>query len=155
MTNPSPSPQEVDQIAKKYLDLKDKFMQAKLAATELEQQMSYEAEVLRKLASDFGSAHAEKSKLLHGLKWEVMVSFSQSVTIDAAAVENFRQALVKEDKPGLLKKLFDKSLRWTLNPQASVIVRSEKLSTKLRSLYAKCEVVKPKTPSLSVREKAV
>jgi len=148
-----PTPAQVEVIAKDYLDLKDKFLQAKLAATEIEQELSAKGEVLRQLASDFGSGTAEKSKLLHGLAYEVMVTFGQSVSIDAAAVENFRLALVKTDQPRLLKKLFEKTIRWSLNPRASELVRGEKLSDRLRSLFARCEVVKAKTPSLSVREK--
>ena len=154
MTPSPPTPAEVEVLAKEYLDLKDKFLQAKLAATEIELQMRAKGEVLKDLVAKFGSQHAEKSRLLYGLKCEVMVTTGQSVSIDAAAVETFREALVKADQPRLLKKLFEKTIRWTLHPQASELVRGEKLSDKLRSLFAKCEVVKAKTPSLNVREKA-
>jgi hypothetical protein len=41
---------------------------------------------------DFGSSHAEKSKLLHGITQEMMVTFGSAVSIDAAAVERFRLA---------------------------------------------------------------
>lgn len=154
MTTSSPSPEQIDQHAKEYLALKDKLLQAKLAYSEIQQQMECTESILKNWGATFGSAHAEKSKLLHGLGYEVMVTFGQSVSIDASAVETFRDALAKADQPRLLKKLFDKTIRWTLHPQASEIVRGEKLSDKLRSLFAKCQVVKERSPSLQVREKA-
>ena len=156
---PSPAPPElfaeqIDTLAKQYLAVKDKAMQAKLEVRACEREMEAKGELLRKAVEEFGGAHAEKSKIVHGLKYEAVVTFGQSVSIDAAAVENFQLALVKEDKPRLLKKLFDKTIRWTLNPQASEFVRGEKLSDRLRSLFAKCQVVKERTPTLTVRMKA-
>jgi hypothetical protein len=152
--SPAPSPAELDQVAKQYLDLKDKVMTAKLAYAELQQEMELKGESLKDTVAKFGSAHAEKSKLMHGLAYEVVVTFGQTVSIDAVAVDRFRHELVMNKKTRLLKKLFEQTVRWTLNPQASEIVRGEKLSDKLRSLFAKCQVMKERTPSLSVREKA-
>lgn len=39
------------------------------------------------------------------------------------------------------------------SPDAARIIKGEKLSTALLSLYSQCQVVKPKSPSLVVREK--
>ena len=157
MTSPAPSPalipSEIDKYAAEYLELKHQVLQAKLEVRDLEEKMELKAEIVKSYAASFGSSHAEKSKIVHGLKYEAVVTFGQTVSIDAAAVENFRLALVKEDKPRLLKKLFDKTIRWTLNPQASEFVRGEKLSDRLRSLFAKCQVVKERTPTLTVRMK--
>lgn len=150
-----PSLAGIDQQAKDYLDLKRQVLDAKLALTHLQQKMDAKGEILKEIVAKFGSAHAEKSKLFHGLAYEVMVTFGQSVSIDAAAVENFRLALVAEDQPRLLHRIFEKTIRWTLSPQASEMVRGEKLSTKLKALFAKCQVVKEKTPNMTVREKAI
>jgi hypothetical protein len=82
----APNPQEIDKLSKEYLELKDKLFTAQLAAGEISQQVTLKGELLKQMVSDFGSAHAEKSKLLHGLKYEAMATFGQTVSIDAAAV---------------------------------------------------------------------
>jgi hypothetical protein len=149
----APNPQEIDKLSKEYLELKDKLFTAQLAAGEISQQVTLKGELLKQMVSDFGSAHAEKSKLLHGLKYEAMATFGQTVSIDAAAVETFRDALRQAKQVRLLGKLFEKTIRWSLNPEASKIVRGSTLSKKLVDLFAKCEVVKSRTPTLQVREK--
>jgi hypothetical protein len=114
-------------------------------------------EVLLAQVRQFGSAHAEKSKLLHGLTLEVMATFGSSSSIDGAAVETFRLALVKAKQSRLLKRIFEKTIRWTLAPQASTLLRAEhdagKLPNKLFMLFARCSVPKDLTPKLVVRPK--
>ena len=74
--------------------------------------------------------------------------------MDGAAVERFRQELVKAKQARLLKKVFEKTTRWNLSPMASVIIKAEKkLSNKLLALCAQCAVTKAKKPSLTVRPK--
>ena len=111
-------------------------------------------EELIDLVRDFGSAHAEKSRLLHGITREMMVTFGSSVSIDGAAVERFRLALMKANQARLLKKVFLQHVRWSLSPEASAIIKGEKLSKSLLALYSQVEVIKPKSPSLQVREKS-
>lgn len=45
------------------------------------------------------------------------------------------------------------AIRWTLQPQASEVVRGSKLSDRLRGLAAKCWLTKANTPRVIVREK--
>jgi hypothetical protein len=153
MTVAAATPAQVDKYAKEYLDLKDQVLQAKFALTELQQQLELKAEIVKSYVESYGSAHAEKSKIVHGLKYEAVMTFGQSVSIDAAAVETFRDELRKSKQVRLLGKLFEKRISFALNPEASKIVRGSTLSDKLRSLFAKCEVIKPRTPTLQVREK--
>ena len=105
------------------------------------------------LVRDFGSAHAEKSKLLHGAVYEMMATFGMSSSTDAAAVEKFRQALVKAKQARLLKRIFQKTTRWDLSPEAGLVIRDTKLSKSLLALYSQCSVSKPKSPVLEVRKK--
>jgi hypothetical protein len=84
-------------------------------------------EELVQLVRDFGSAHAEKSRLLHGITSEMMVTFGSSVSIDAAVVERFRLALLEANQSSLLKKVFTKDTRYTMSPEAAVIIKGEKL----------------------------
>ncbi len=148
-----PTPASVDELAKDYLELKDKLLQAQLEVRALQEPLDKKADELRELVREHGSAHAEKSKLLHGISYEVMCSFGQSVSIDAAAVETFREALVKSKQARLLKRIYQKTIRWTLAPDASAIIRNFTLAPKLSGLFAACQVVKDKTPTLIVREK--
>ena len=152
-TATAPDPSSIDLRAKRFLELKEKVLQAKLAVRDAEQQMSAEEELLKEWGRKYGGAHAEKSKLLHGLAYEVMVTFGQTVSMDGVAVEALRTALQEQKQTRLLKKIFEQTVRWTLNPQASEIVRSSRLSDKLRSLFARCQVVKERAPSLTVRLK--
>lgn len=148
-----PTPEAIDQLCTEYSALKEKLLTAQLRMAEIGIELDRKAEALRSLVGERGSAHAEKSKILHGVKQEIVVSYGQSVSVDAAAVEKFRLALVKENKARLLKTLFEKTVRWTLQPQASDLVRGSKLSDKLRSLAAQCWITKAQTPRVQVREK--
>ena len=150
----APTPHEIDQAAKKYAELKEQTLQQKLAYSDCQQQLETQAELLRDLVGKFGGAHAEKSKLLHGLKFEVLCTYGQEVKIDAAKVENFRLALVEAKQPRLLTRIFEKTIRWTLKPQASQIIRSDNFPEEYRALFADCEVITAKTPALKVREKS-
>lgn len=154
MSQLNPTPAELDTQAKKYEDLKEQVLQAKLAYSDLQTQLEAQSAILVDLVTKHGGAHAEKSKILHGVKFEALCTYGQTVKIDPAAVETFRLALVEADKPRLLTKMFEKRIAFALNPQASVIIRSEKLSDELTALWAKCELIQPKAPVLKVREKS-
>ena len=83
-----------------------------------------------------------------------MSTYGVSTSVDGAAVERFRLELVKAKQARLLKKVFEKTIRWNLSPLASTIIKAEKkLSNKLLALYAQCTVTKAKRPSLIVRPK--
>lgn len=154
----SPNPAQVDAKAKEYLDLKDevaKILKKAADDTNIKTvRMAELREEMTELVTAHGSAHAEKSKLLHGIEYEIMGTFGSSVSIDAAAVERFRLELVKEKKSRLLKKMFDKTVRWTLSPIAATVVKGEKLGKSLLALYSQCEVVTARTPTIVPRLKA-
>jgi len=148
------TPAQVDAKAAEYDSLKEELQKATLAAKEAQVPLDVLKQELIGLVRDFGSAHAEKSKIVHGITWEMMATFGSSVSIDSAAVEKFRLALLEAKQARLLKLIFQKDIRWTLSPEASVIIKGEKLSKPLLALYSQCDVVKPRTPSLQVREKS-
>lgn len=76
------------------------------------------------LVEEFGSAHAEKSTLLHGISYEIMATFGMTTSIDAAAAERFAHALRLAKQTRLLNKIFQQTVRYTLAADASSIVRS-------------------------------
>ncbi len=146
-------PELIDQHAKDYAALKEKVLQAKLEVRELEQQLASQEEILQQLVIDHGSAHAQKSKLLHGVKMEVVVTFSQQTKIDSQAVETFRSELAKAKQSSMISRMFEKDIRWNLKQGASEVIRRSTLSQKLQALWGKCIVLKDCKPSLQVREK--
>ena len=148
-----PTPAELDTLAEEYNAAREMYLQSTLATKDLQQQMELRADKLKEAVKLFGQQYAEKSKLLHGVKFEIMCSYAQTSAIDAVAVEQFRGELQKAKQTRLLGKMFEKSVRYTLRSQASEIVRGEKLTAKLRSLWARCIVLKDIAPKLTVREK--
>jgi hypothetical protein len=149
----APKPAEVDEKAEQYYRLKAALDEATEAAKLRCLPLVQLKEELVDLVRNFGSAHAEKSRLLHGVTHEMVVTFGQSVSVDAAAVERFRLALLESEQSRLLKKIFLQDVRFTLAPEAALVIKGTKLSNALLSLYSQCQVVKQKAPSLVVREK--
>lgn len=155
----SPTPASVEALAEEYQKLESKIAEIqKKAADDAAPHKKRLNELWELLVADvrqFGSSHSEKSKILYGLKLEVMGTFGSTSAIDAAAVESFRLALVKEKQGRLLKGIFEKTERWTLLPQASAFIRQEHdagtLPNKLFLLFARCSVPKELTPKLQVR----
>jgi hypothetical protein len=161
MTTPvkGPSCGEVEQVALEYQTLERRIEAIVKKAEEelapLQAQLTEHRNWFIEKVREFGSAHAEKSKILHGIGMEAMVTFGQSSSIDAAAVEAFRLALVKADRRVLLQRIFERTVRWTLLPDASAFIREhgDRLGAKLLGLYSRCQVTKERTPQLTVRAK--
>jgi hypothetical protein len=148
-----PTPAEVDKLAISYDKAKAKVLDATLAVAAATTELKPIQERCVDLVSKFGSAHAEKSKLLHGVKWEIMGTFGASTSIDAAAVEKLRLELVKADNGRLIKRLFDKTIRWALRSTARAEILKDDVPKNVRALFAACEVTKDRTPSIQAREK--
>jgi hypothetical protein len=148
----APTAVEVDRLSIEFLDLEKKVDQAYKIATALDEPHERMKEELIFLVDEFGSAHAEKSKLLHGTSYEIMATFGMSTSIDAAAAERFANALRVAKQTKLLNKIFEQTVRYTLAADASSIMRSMALPRPLLSLFAQCVVSKPRTPTLKVRQ---
>lgn len=109
---------------------------------------------LIELVRAFGGKHAEKSKLLQGIEWELMATFGESHGIDSNAVERLRLQLKAAGQTRLLKKLFTEEKSWRLAPNAAEILRSEgKLPDELAMAALSCFTFTPSTPRLDVRPK--
>ena len=149
----APSPAEIDLKAVEYTDLEKKLEEAKAAVPIAAKPLNDLKAALIKLVRDSGGVHAEKSKILHGIVWELMATFGQGMTQDSAAIERLRLALRKAKKARLLKKLFQEDIRWTFNASAAEIVKREKLSPTLMRGLLLCFVPSDRTPTLDVRKK--
>jgi hypothetical protein len=160
MTTPEknpPAPTEVDELAREMLELKGKVSTIDENARQEKEPLEKKLGELKKSASgllrEFGSSHAEKSRILHGIAYEIMGTFGTSTSIDAAAVEVFRQALVKAKQARLLKRVFEKTVRWSPVQGWAEIIRGTKLPAKLLALYARCQVTSDRAPTITPREK--
>ena len=149
----APSAVEVDRLASRFLELEKTVDEAYKVAVAADEPYERMKEDLVCLVEDFGSVHAEKSKLLHGINYEIMATFGMSMSIDAAAAERFAIALRDAKQTRLLNRIFDQQIRYTLTADASSIIRSSDLSQPLLALYSACQVTNPRAPILTVRRK--
>jgi len=87
----------------------------------------------------------------------MVATFSKFTCEDSAAIERFRLTLVSAKKGRLLKKLFDRDVRWTMKSGAAQILAAENLAVRLKAellgLLLLCSSTKDKKPSLDVRPK--
>lgn len=146
-------PAQVDSAAEDFRELELKLVAAKKKYQDAQKELGDRERGLIELVSATGGPHAQKSKILHGIVWEIVATFSQYTTQDSAAVERFRQALVAAKQTRLLKKIFKGDVRWTMQSGAEEIVKTEKLSPRLMALLLQCSVTADKKPSLDVRQK--
>jgi len=155
----TPTPEQFDALAAEYGQCLSRVAMAYTKAEKEAEPHAARATALKaeiqELVLSQGSAHAEKSKLFHGVKYEAVVTESAVTSIDAAAVEKFRLALVEGGDGSLMRRVFQKTVRWTLASGYGELIRTEKLSKTLLAFYAACHVTKPRAPSLIVREKKV
>ena len=146
-----PTAVDIDRLAVQFLELEQKVDDAYKIATALDAPHEKMKEELIDLVEEFGSAHAEKSKLLHGITHEILATFGVSTSIDAAAVERFAQALRIAKQTKLLSRIFEQTTRYTLRPDAGSIIRAVALPKAQLALFSQCQVTKPRTPTLKVR----
>jgi hypothetical protein len=146
-----PTAVDIDRLAIQFLDLESKVDDAYKIATELDEPHEKMKGELICLVEEFGSAHAEKSKLLHGLAYEILATFGLTTSIDAAAVERFAAALRIAKQTKLLSRIFEQTTRYTLRPDAGSIIRSVALPKAQLALFSQCQVSKPRSPILKVR----
>ena len=154
----SPNAEKVDEHAIEYKRLEKKLDDAKVAYAAVKKAEGAQLDELHgaliDLVRSFGGKHAEKSKILHGIEWELMATFGESHGIDAAAVERLRLALKEAKQTRLLKKLFTEQKSWRLAPNAAEVLRAEgKLPDKLAIAALACFTFTPNTPRLEVRPK--
>ncbi|HEY3972300.1 MAG TPA: hypothetical protein VGM18_04800 [Candidatus Sulfotelmatobacter sp.] len=149
----APLPAELDPLAEQFHDLELGLSSARREVTAKQAALAKMELEFIELVRSHGSTHAEKSKILHGIVWEMVATFSQYTTQDGAAIERFREALVKAKKTRLLKKIFEADTRWTMKASAAEIVKTEQLTPTLMALLLQCSVTKDRKPSLDVRQK--
>jgi hypothetical protein len=154
----SPNAEQVDVHAVEYKRLEKILDDAKAALAAVKKKEGADLDKLHSSLIDlvraFGGKHAEKSKILHGIDWELMATFGVSSGIDAAAVERLRLALKAANKTKLLKKLFTEEKSYRLASNAAEVLKAEgKLPDDLATAALACFTFTPRTPQLDVRPK--
>lgn len=149
----TPYPNEVDRLSEEFHEIELELSEAKQKLDEARSLVANRETELIELVRRHGGPHAQKSKILHGLVWEIVGTFGQYTVLDSTAVERFRHELVMRKKTRLLKKLFTQDVRWSLNAGAAQIAQAEKLPPKLLALLLQCSVTQDRKPSLDVRPK--
>jgi hypothetical protein len=154
----SPNAEQVDAHAVEYKRLEKILDDAKAELAKVRNKEGKDLDKLHgtliDLVGSFGGKHAEKSKILHGIEWELMATFGQSAGIDSAAVERLRLALKAANKTKLLKKLFTEEKSYRLARDAAELLKAEgKLPDDLAMLALACFSFTPRTPTLDVRLK--
>jgi hypothetical protein len=156
LVSESPNAEQVDAHAQEYKRLEEILDEAKTAYAAVKKAEGAQLDELHAALIDLvrahGGKHAEKSKILHGIEWELMATFGESHGIDAAAVERLRLALKDAKQTRLLKKLFTEEKSWRLAPNAAEVLRAEgKLPDEIAGLALACFTFAPRTPQLDVR----
>lgn len=150
----APLPAEVDERAEKYHKIEADLATKTAECSKLKKDLAARELELIEIVRSFGGPHCTKSKILHGIVWEMVATFSQYTVLDTAAVERFREALANAGQTRLLKKMFKQDVRWTFDAAATAeIVKTEKLSPRLMAALLQCTVTQDKKPSLDVRPK--
>jgi hypothetical protein len=93
---------------------------------------------------DVRSVHAQSLRNARAVKTDVLL----------VRIEQGLSFFFESNQSRLLKRVFKKDERWIMAPQAAVIIKGEKLSNALLAIFSQCEVIKPRAPSLAVREKS-
>lgn len=154
----SPNAEKVDERALEYKRLEKVLDDAKAAFNAVKKKDGADLDKLHLALIDLvrahGGRHAEKSKILHGIDWELMATFGISPGIDSAAVERFRLALKAAKKTRLLKLLFTEQKTYSLAANAAEVMKAEgKLPDDLATAALACFTFTPRTPQLEVRPK--
>jgi hypothetical protein len=149
----APSAADIDLKAIEYDALEQKLIEAREAVPVAAEPVAKMKAELIELVRACGGPHREKSKILHGILWEMMATFGQGMTQDTAAIERLRLALKKAKQARLLKQLFQQDIRWTFKSSAVEVVKRQKLSPTLMKLVLSCFVPEDRTPTLDVRPK--
>jgi hypothetical protein len=148
-----PTPTEIDEIAAEYFGLESKVDTAYRLATELDAPFEDLKERSILAVEEYGQPHATKSRILIGIKSELVATFGITTLIDSAAVDRFRMALQAAGRVRILGKIFEERTTFTLRPEAAGFLRREQMSEQLAALFARCAVMKARTPTFQVRER--
>ena len=152
--SPSPrtrlTPVDIDRLAAEFLELESKVDELYKLAVTADEPHERMREQLIDLVEEFGR-HSERSKLLQGITHEIDTTFGVSTSIDAAAADTFAHVLRVNKQSQILDRLFERTIRYRLRPNAEQVVRQLALPKATLALYQACNVTTQRPPILKVR----
>lgn len=144
-----PTPDEVDELAKRYLEAVDQKCEAQRMVTVLEGQLT-------QLVNDWGVVlpRSEKSRHLVGIRARLKVTKSDTLTIQDERVETLKEVLDAAGFKEYFPKLFVPRTKWEMVKGAADALKSDslpkRLAEKVLNLWGRCIKPTPKKPSLTV-----
>lgn len=142
-----PSPIEIDALASNYLAQKQVVQIAQDNLGTLHDE-------LLEICEQYGTPHAEKSRLLLGDEFKVVRSKKQSTSVDQPLVAKLYTVLKKRRCFHVFFLLFKVVVKYEVAPTAEKLLAAPELPKRaprnLRALFAEAVHVADKSPSLSV-----
>jgi len=144
-----PTPAEIDDIAQRYQAARADLADSKAVFESIETEMVA-------MVTEYGIVvpRAEKSRRLVGIRAELTVTKSDTLTIDDSRVDDLKAALEANGFGDFFKRLFAERKKWEVVEGAESALKAEalpkRLAEKVLNLWGRCISVKPKKPSLKV-----
>ena len=144
-----PTPEFVDNLAKRYMAAKIMCAEAKATFDKVEEEGT-------KLVNEWGIVvpKAEQSRRLSGKLAVLQVTKSNTLTILDDRVQTLKDALLVNGYGYFFSKLFAERKKWEVVEGAEAALKDEslpkRLAEKVMNLWGRCIDVKPKKPSLKV-----
>lgn len=144
-----PTPAEIDDLAVRYQAAKADLTDSKAVFESLEQEMIT-------MVSEYGIVvpRAEKSRRLAGIRAELTVTKSDTLTINDSRVDDLKSALEANGYGEFFRRLFAERKKWEVVEGAESALKAEslpkRLAEKVMNLWGRCISVRPKKPSLKV-----
>lgn len=145
-----PSPEFVDNLAKRYLAAKVMCAEAQATLGEVEKEATA-------LVQEWGIVvpKAEQSRRLSGKLAVLTVTKSNTLTVLDDRVDTLRDALFVNGYGAFFTKLFAERKKWEVVEGAEAALKAEslpkRLAEKVMNLWGRCIDVKAKKPSLKVQ----
>lgn len=144
-----PTPEQVDQLAVRHQEAKASLVEKQSEFDSIEKEMI-------DMVTRFGVVppFAEKSRRLTGVRAELTVTRSDTLTVNDERVGDLKSALEANGFGGFFPRLFALRSKYEVVEGAEAALKAQplpkRLTEKVLNLWGRCISVKPKKPSLRV-----
>lgn len=149
VTPPRPTPEQIDELALRH-------QAAKAAVVEKQAEFESIEKEMIDMVTRYGIVppFAEKSRRLAGMRAELTVTKSDTLTINDERVGDLKAALETNGYGKFFSRLFALRSKYEVVEGAEAALKTEslpkRLSEKVLNLWGRCISVRPKKPSLKV-----
>ena len=156
MTDPRPTPEQIDDLCLAFNDAKWNYDSAASALS------TAKGELLALIEKHGATpARADKTLRLEGSLFVADATTSTTVEINDAKIEELQSELSRMKKPSLFRKLFTRTVKFKIVEAApktlelAVRAMPTPAQNRLNAIFAQCFKVNPTAPRLSVEEIAI